>query len=196
MIFWSNLHQQSTKAPSKSQVTVLLQSPSTTIFKRLSGKAGARHIFYPKCMIFILPIQETFGNNSGKFQLKRLIGSREMNFYLHAPIKSALKTGFSQKSTLDTQLCLKRRRTWTVWPNKTILESFCRKMNALSSGYNPFGKRFFRCRIIDHFCERSDLAFSILGCPYFGGYYLELLKVFLKLFTGFGTWDVALFDDT
>jgi hypothetical protein len=97
---------------------------------------SARHIFYPICMIFIFDIQETFGNNRGKFQLKRLICSWEMLFHLHAPIKNAVKTGFSQKSTLDTQLCLKRRRTWTVWPKKTILESFCREMNALSSGYN------------------------------------------------------------
>jgi hypothetical protein len=36
---------------------------------------------------------------------------RRNDFYLHAPIKNAVKTGFSQKSTLDTQLCLKRRRT-------------------------------------------------------------------------------------
>jgi hypothetical protein len=93
------LHQQSTKAPSKSQVTVLLLSPAAIIFKRLSGKTGARRMFYPKCMIFILDIQQTFGNNSGKFQLRRLIGLREMNFYLHAPIKKALKMGTSQKST-------------------------------------------------------------------------------------------------
>jgi hypothetical protein len=31
------------------------------------------------------------------------------------------------------------------------------------------------------------LAFSILGCPYFGGYYSGLLKVYDKLFIGFGT---------
>jgi hypothetical protein len=62
-------------------------------------------------MIFILDIQEAFGNTPGKFQLKRLICSGEMIFYLHAHIKNAAKTGFSQKSTLDTQLCLKRRRT-------------------------------------------------------------------------------------
>jgi hypothetical protein len=99
MIFCTDFHQKSFKAPSKSKVTVWLLSPAATIFKRLSGKAGARRIFYPKCMIFILDIQQTFGNNSGKFQCKRLIGSREMNFYLHAPIKKALKTGTSQKST-------------------------------------------------------------------------------------------------
>jgi hypothetical protein len=121
--------------------------------------------FYQKCMIFILDIQQTFENNSRKFQLKkRLIGSREMNFYLHAPMKSALKRGTSQKSTWDTQLGWKRHRTWTVGPNKTILESFCRKMNALLPGYNTFGKIFCRCRIIDSFCERSDLlCFSNFG---------------------------------
>jgi hypothetical protein len=32
-------------------------------------------------------------------------------------------------------------------------------------------------RIIYRFCERSDLAFSILMCPYFGGYYSVPLKV-------------------
>jgi hypothetical protein len=74
-------------------------SLAAIISKRLSGKAGARHIFHVKCMIFILNIQQTFGNNSEKFQLKRLTGSREMHFYLHAPIKIALKTGTSQKST-------------------------------------------------------------------------------------------------
>jgi hypothetical protein len=31
-------------------------------------------------------------------------------------------------------------------PIKTILESFCRKMNALSPGYNTFGKMFCRCQ--------------------------------------------------
>jgi hypothetical protein len=39
-------------------------------------------------------------------------------------------------------------------------------------------KDFPDAELFDHFCERSDLAFSILGCPYFGGYYSELLKVF------------------
>jgi hypothetical protein len=77
----------------------LLLSPAATIFKRLSGKADARRILYPKCIIFILDIQQTFMNNTGKFQLKKLIGSQEMNFYLHAPIKGALKTGTSQNST-------------------------------------------------------------------------------------------------
>jgi hypothetical protein len=48
-------------------------------------------------------------------------------------------------------------------------------------------KMFCRCRIIDPFCERSDLAFSIFGCPYFGGYYSELLKDFKNLLTGLGT---------
>jgi hypothetical protein len=43
------------------------------------------------------------------------------------------------------------------------------------------------CRIIDHFYKRSDLAISILGCPFFGGYYSGLLKVVEKLFTGLGT---------
>jgi hypothetical protein len=79
----------------------LLFSTAATIFKRLSGKAGSRRIFYPKCMIFILDMQQTFGNNSENFQFKRLIGSRQMNFYLHAPIKKALKTGTSQ-SPLET----------------------------------------------------------------------------------------------
>jgi len=46
-------------------------------------------------MIFILDIQKTFGNNRGKFQLKKLICLGEMIFYLHAPIKNAVKTGFS-----------------------------------------------------------------------------------------------------
>jgi hypothetical protein len=78
----------------------MLLSPAAIIFKILSGKAGARRsFFYPKCMIFIFDIQQTFENNSGKFQLKRLIGLREINFYLHAPIKNALKTSTSQKST-------------------------------------------------------------------------------------------------
>jgi hypothetical protein len=52
MILCTDLRQQSTKAPSKSYVTVLLLSPATTIFKRLSEKAGGRHIFYPICMTF------------------------------------------------------------------------------------------------------------------------------------------------
>jgi len=59
-------------------------------------------------------------------------------------------------------------------------------MNALSPGYNTFGKKKFPMLNYDHFCERSDLAISILGCPYFGGYYSVLLKDFKKLFTGLG----------
>jgi hypothetical protein len=195
MIFCSNLYQHSTKALSNSWVTVLLLFPAAIVFKRLSEKAGARHIFYPIYMIFIFYIRKTFGNNREKFQLKRLICLGEMIFYLHAPIKNAVKTGFSLKSTWDTQLCLKSRRTWTVWPKKTSLVSFCREMNALSSGYNTFEKMFCRWRIIDRFCEWSDLSFSILGCPYFGGYYSVLLKVLKICFTEFGTWDVALSDD-
>jgi hypothetical protein len=59
---------------------------------------------------------------------------------------------------------------------------------------NTFGKMFCRCRVIDRFCERSDWAFSILGCPYFVGYYSGLLKVFLKTF--YRVWyPVVLCDD-
>jgi hypothetical protein len=89
----------------------LLLSHAATIFKRLFKKAGARHIFLPNMHDFHFGYTKTFGNNRGKFQLKRLICSGEMIFYLHAPIKNAVKMSFSLKSTLDTQLCLKRRRT-------------------------------------------------------------------------------------
>jgi hypothetical protein len=68
-------------------------------------------------------------------------------------------------------------------------------MNVLSSGYNTFEKLICRCRIIDRFCERFDLAFSILGYPYFEGNYSVLLKVRKKTFTGFGTCVVAFSDD-
>jgi hypothetical protein len=79
---------------------------------------------------------------------------------------------------------------------KSLLEAYFMKVfkcdiviarSALSSGYNTFEKIICQCRIIDRFCERSDLAFFILGCPYFGGYYSVLLKVFKTLFTGLGT---------
>jgi hypothetical protein len=62
------------KHDSLFEVTVLLLSSATTIFKRLSKKAGAIHICYPICMLFFsFHIQKIPGHNFGKFQLKRLI---------------------------------------------------------------------------------------------------------------------------
>jgi hypothetical protein len=125
--------QQSTKAPNNSQVTILLLSSAMTNFKTFCKGRCQTHFFNPICIIVINYIQ-TYrkhpGDNFEKFQLKRLICSRAIIFICMHSSKNALKTGTSQKSTWDTQLCLKRRRMWMSWPNKAIWESFCREINA------------------------------------------------------------------
>jgi hypothetical protein len=77
-----------------------------------------------------LGIQKTSGNNSVKFQLKRLNCLWEMIFWLHAPIKHALKTSTFRKSVWDTQLCLKHHKMKQI------------RRCALSQGYNTFEKCF------------------------------------------------------
>jgi hypothetical protein len=87
MIFGYDLRQPFIKALSKLHVTILLMSFATTTSRSVSEKVHARQSFQPTCMIFTDHTLQTFGNNCGKFQLKRLICSRAMNFLVHAPIK-------------------------------------------------------------------------------------------------------------
>jgi hypothetical protein len=115
--------------------------------------------------VFYLRIHITSGNNCGKFQVSRKICSRETTCFLHAPIEKALKTGTSEKSIGATQLCLKRRRTWTLWPNKTSLKSFCREMNALSPGYNTFDKCFADTELLSVFVKGPICTFPFWGVP-------------------------------
>jgi hypothetical protein len=68
-------------------------------------------------------------------------------------VKGAFKGGKTKKGRNDHEVKgLKRRRTWTIWPNKTILESFCRKMIALSPGYYTFEK----CLADTKWCHVND----------------------------------------
>jgi flagellar basal body-associated protein FliL len=70
---------------------ILLMLFAATTFKSVSEKVHSRHSFQPICLLFTDHTLQTFGNNCGKFQLKRLICSRAINFLVHAPIKKQPK---------------------------------------------------------------------------------------------------------
>jgi hypothetical protein len=155
------------KRPSNSQVTVLLLSSATTIFKDFLKRLVPDNFFFTQyAWLVLFDIHKTFGKKKGKFQLKGLICSIEMIFFLSACThQKCFQKGHLSEELQTPSKC---RRTWTVGRNKMLLELFCREMNAFSPGY--FWKRFSRCRIIDCFYKRSVLVIYILVCPYFGGY--------------------------